>query len=642
MMIWTIFALVALPLVVLRRRTLVAYYATDIATWLLALLLHLRFPEVDAYLGFVAVAVLKLATFSLFLARGTDVRWSANRAALVAAIVYTLTIPAMLRTPIDGDEPYYLLVTESIVHDGDLDLANQYRTIEHTASGRRDLGPQFGDPVGKHGEQYSRHEPFLPLLMAPGYAIAGLPGAIAVIALFGVLLVRSTVRWMEDEGVSDAAARAVFPFFAFGPPVLFYATRIWPEVPAAFFYVESLRGLRNQRVQRWLPAMVALVLLKLRFVLLAIGLVAMHVIPSVARNLGGRGAKTRPRSPSRPGPSLTLGMTIVAILAIPLLIAYLVTGNAFLAHNWRELVPAGNYARGIAGLLADGMSGIAFQAPFYLLGLFALTRWRSSPRGFRTGMLASLLYILYLAPRPEWFGGWAPPLRYIVFLTPVLALGAAAVWDRVSPGFVAIIAAWTIGLTIYGVARPFRLFHISNGENAIGEWLSRHYLADFSRLFPSFIRMNAAAWIGVAVVIALILLVIPKRKIDLAIPLFALALGIGFRTGLNPANHVEFEDAHVMHDSSKLYPKFYTLMRVAYRGGWVLEAPDSISFLANEGTWRLDYISGPGATIELAGRTYHAPATDRYASIQVVVPKSGRVQLRCVDGSINVDRMVHD
>jgi hypothetical protein len=624
MMIWTILALVALPLVVLRRRTLVAYYATDVATWLLALLLHLRFPDVDAYLAFAAVAVLKLATFSLFLARGADVRWSANRAALVAAIVYTVTIPAMLRTPIDGDEPYYLLVTESIVHDHDLDLANQYRSIARTASGRRDLGPQLGDPVGKHGEQYSRHEPFLPLLMAPAYAIAGLPGAIAVIALFGVLLVRSTVRWMEDEGVSDAAARAVFPFFAFAAPVLFYATRIWPEVPAAFFYVESLRGLRNQRMQRWLPAMAALVLLKLRFVLLAIGALIVWFA-----------AQPRNRATQKI-------VLIVVLIAAPLTIAYLATGNAILAHSWRELIPAGNYARGLAGLLADGMSGIAFQAPFYLLGLFAITRWRSSPRGFRAGILASLIYILYLVPRAEWFGGWAPALRYIVFLTPVLALGAAAVWDRVSPGFIALIAAWTIGLTIHGVARPYRLFHIPNGENAIGEWLSAQYHADFSRLFPSFIRMNAAAWIGVLVVIVLILLVIPKRRVDLAIPLFVLALGIGFRTGLNPASHVEFEDAHVTHDSGKLYPDFYTVMRVAYRGGWVLEAPEEISFLAYEGPWTLDYISGPGATIELAGRAYHVPATDRYASIRVEVPKSGRITLRCVDGSINVDRMAHD
>src|SRR2546428_76381 len=53
------------------------------------------------------------------LADPLDVRWSANRAAIVAALFYAVAIPLMLRPPIDGDEPYYLLETESIVHDRD-------------------------------------------------------------------------------------------------------------------------------------------------------------------------------------------------------------------------------------------------------------------------------------------------------------------------------------------------------------------------------------------------------------------------------------------------------------------------------------------------------------------------------------------
>jgi hypothetical protein len=644
MMIAVVLALLALPLVVFRRRTLAGYYASIAATWLFAWILWRRFPSFDPYVGFVAVAVVSFTIFSVLLARGRDVRWSANRAALLAAIVYAVTIPAMLRTPIDGDEPFYLLVTESIAHDADLDLANQYRTLAHSATGRLDLAPQLGDPVGRHGERYSRHEPFLPLLMVPGYLIARLPGAVAVIALFGVLLARSTVRWMEDEGISDAAARAVFPFFAFAPPVLFYATRIWPEVPAAFCYVEALRGLRNRRPQRWLPAIAALVLLKLRFVLLAVGLVGVWVGQRSTVN-GQRGfAFGRESGERRSYFQLSaFGFWLVAIaIALPFLIAYLVTGSATSVHSLRELIPTGNYARGLFGLLADGMSGIAFRAPFYLLGFFAITRWRSAPRGFRDGVLASLLYILYLVPREEWFGGWAPPLRYVVFLMPVLALGAAAVWERVSRGAIALIAAWTVALTMYGLAYPWRLFHDANGENAIGEWLSAAYHADFSRLFPSFIRMNEAAWIGAAVVIALMLLVLPRRRIDLAIPLFALALGIGFRTALQPASHVEFEDAHIVRDGGRVYPDLYTVMRVAFRGGWVLEANDALSFRAYEGPWTLDYISGPGATIELAGRAYALPPTIRYASVHVQIPKADRVTLRCLSGSVNVDRMIHE
>ena len=624
MIVAAVVALLALPSVVLRRRTLAAYYATDLATWLFAALVWRQLPSFDPYLGSIVIAVLKIATFSLFLARGRDVRWSPNHAAAIAAIVYALAIPAMLRSKIDGDEPFYLLVTESLVHDRDLDLANQYRTLDRTASGRTDLAPQFGDPRGPRGEQYSRHEPFLALLMIPGYAIGGLYGAIATIALFGVLLVRSTVRWMEDEGISDVASRAVFPFFAFAPPILFYATRIWPEVPAAFCYVEVLRGIRNRRAQRWVPALVGLVMLKLRFLLVAIGLIAVYI------------QQRRPR--------MRTIVMIAAIVVLPMLVAFLITGSATNVHSWREIVPGSPslYARGFAGLLADGMSGIAFQAPFYLFALFALTRWPAMPFGFRAGVLASLLYILYLLPRPEWFGGWAPPLRYIVFLIPVLALGAAAVWERVSRGAIAVFAAWTIGLVIHGLAYPWRMFHLANGENAVGEWLSALYATDVSRLFPSFIRTNAAAWIGFAVVVAIAVAGVRRSRIELAIPLIALALAFGSVHARQPGSRVEFEDAHVRHEGGELYPELYTVMRVTYRGGWVIEAGESMTFLARGGPARLHYISGPGAMIELGGRAYQLAPTVRYASIPVVVSAPGRVTLRCLSGSVNLDRMDHD
>jgi hypothetical protein len=273
----TVVALLFLPPIVLRGRTLARCYATHLVTSILAWLLWRRVPSFDPYLGFVSIAVVMLATLCLFLANGRNVRWSANRAAAIAAVVYALAIPAMLRTVIDGDEPFYLLVTESMVHDRDLDLSNQYATLAESAAGRTDLVPQLDDPTGPRGEQYSRHEPFLSLLMVPGYALGGLYGAIATIALFGVLLVRSTIRWLEDEGIPDDVARAVFPLFALAPPVLFFAVRIWPEVPAAFFFVEAMRGARQRRPTRWLPALLGLVLLKLRFVLVAIGVLATMV-----------------------------------------------------------------------------------------------------------------------------------------------------------------------------------------------------------------------------------------------------------------------------------------------------------------------------------------------------------------------------
>jgi hypothetical protein len=646
----TLAALLVLPLLVLRGRTLARCYTAQLTLALFAWIVWRRLPGFDPYLGGVALAVVEVALFALFLARGSDVRWSANGAALVVAVVYALTIPAMLRQKTDGDEPFYLLVTESLVHDRDLDLRNQYANIDRSATGRTDIrGPQSGDPIGPHGEQYSRHEPFLPLLMVPGYVLGGmlggLYGAVATIALFGVLLVRSTVRWMEDEGVPDGAVRAVFPFFAFAPPVLFYATRIWPEVPAAFFFVEALRGVRAQRMKRWLPALLGLVMLKLRFVLVAIGVGSAGVLAgwpggvSPARLWAG--ARRRDAAGPAGGTPAFHFAGAVLVLIVPLLAMWFFTGDATSVHSWRELLPAPAhlYVNGFFGILVDGMSGIAFQAPFYLLGLAALFRWRTTPRGFRIGIGSSLLYILYLLPRPEWYGGWAPPLRYLVFLMPVLALGAAAIWEHVPRAAVAIAAVWTIGLTIHGLTYPWSLFHIGNGENALGEWLSRLSQADFSRLFPSFIRINDAAPTG-AIAIVLLLVVLSRRSDDLILTaLFTLALALGFRHAQKPGTRVELEDAHVVHDGGRMHPEFYTMARFTQRGGWILETGQSVSFLARAGTYRLDAITGLGATIEVAGRAYTIAPSVAYGATRITIPHDGRVTLRCLSGAVNLDRM---
>src|SRR5205085_12362313 len=155
-------------------------------------------------------------------------------------------------------------------------------------------------------------------LLIPGYLIAGLPGALITMALFGALLARSTVRMFEDEGIADGTTRAVFPLIAFGPPIFFFAIRIWPEVPAAWMLVEAVRGVRQRRAARWIPALFALVLLKLRFMLVAIVLVFRALV-------------ARRRITAKQ-------FAIVALLfATPLVVAFLVSGSATNVHEAYEL-----------------------------------------------------------------------------------------------------------------------------------------------------------------------------------------------------------------------------------------------------------------------------------------------------------------
>src|SRR5262249_3992070 len=138
-MILGLFAAVAVaaPLLMLRRRALWRCLAAELVALLvfgaLAAFARVLRVTVDPYLALVAAGAVVLAIVCGFVALAEEVRWSANRAALLALLFYVLMIPLMLRTPIDGDEPFYLLITESIVHDHDLDLGNQFRDIARTA-----------------------------------------------------------------------------------------------------------------------------------------------------------------------------------------------------------------------------------------------------------------------------------------------------------------------------------------------------------------------------------------------------------------------------------------------------------------------------------------------------------------------------
>jgi len=612
-------ASIASPFILLRGRCLRRWFALYAGAWLLfGLLAAIARPlqvNVDPRLGFVLFGVAVVASLWAFVAFNAppDVRWSANRAAAITAIFYVVVVALMMRTPIDGDEPYYLLLTESIVHDRDLDLSNQYRDLAHSATGRIDLVPQLGDPVGPHGERYSRHEPFLSLLMVPGYLAGRLPGALATIALFGVLLARSTVRLFEDEGIDDATTRALFPLVAFGPPIVFYAARIWPEVPAAFCFVEAVRGVRQRRAWRWIPAVLALVLLKLRFVLVAVVLIARAL-----RNWRH-------------------GLIAAVILAIVVAV-----GSATTVHTWRELIPGSPLAmlRGLFGLLLDGASGILFQAPIYAFGVIAAARWRSTPGAFRIGMSSSVLYLLYLVPRWEWHGGWSPPLRYVVVFMPIFALGVAALWHRIAASSIVLAIAWTIGVAVHGLAYPWRLFHIENGENILGETLSTIWHSDFSRLFPSFVRPNFAAVVAAVLAVAALFLFRSGRIVSPAA--VAIVIAAAFVAGRRPANRIEFEDAHVIHRGGELYPHEYQVQRFAYPGGWIVHPGDSLSFLARGGPSILQYAAASPAMIQLGRDAYPLPATHGYGTVRVSLAHSGRVELRCLMGIVNLDRMDHE
>ncbi len=96
---------------------------------------------------------------------------------LAVAYSFSVDLRASRGTSISSDEPFYLLTTQSLLQDGDLDLANQ-----HEAESWR-IFYDHEDGLGKQsvplegGRLLSPHNPGLSVLLAPGFALGGLVGA---------------------------------------------------------------------------------------------------------------------------------------------------------------------------------------------------------------------------------------------------------------------------------------------------------------------------------------------------------------------------------------------------------------------------------------------------------------------------------
>jgi hypothetical protein len=77
-----------------------------------------------------------------------------------------------------SDEPYYLLIAHSLLHDGDLDLTNNLARHDYLPFYWGELGVDLRSVrPGPEGGLYARlYQTFQVILLLPGYAMAGRAG----------------------------------------------------------------------------------------------------------------------------------------------------------------------------------------------------------------------------------------------------------------------------------------------------------------------------------------------------------------------------------------------------------------------------------------------------------------------------------
>lgn len=508
---------------------------------------------------------------------------------LLPFAVYLALLPwsADRRQP-DGDEPYYLLVTHSLAYDGDAELTNNYADGDHRFFMDRPIGPQPGDPVGPEGELFSRHNELLPLVLVPAYRLAGKMGALVVMAAMAAALAWMTLR-LARHYHADRPGPALFAYglVAFAPPLLLYSYQVWVEVPSGLLIALALDRIlvlareRSWGLKEWvwigLPILL-LPLVKIRFILISGPLVVL-----------GWWYGGRPRRPI-----LILGLMLGLLGAGILLYNHYYYGNPLKIHTWEELDPqkhtVGSYLEGTLGLFWDSAFGLFGAAPIWFLLLPALLFHlaRRSPLLAHVALISGP-YLLIVAPRGEWYGGWSPPFRYALIVLPLLGIALVPLLAaRRRAGARALLVGLgvvTLVLTLVWVAVPGWTYNFADGRTYVLDALSTRLGADVARFFPSSVRARAATWIWPLASTAAVALLWgwPRRRRGLpmagpagAAVCLALVALLPPAAARLPARVVEIEDPQVKKLGGHLHPDRWVIERTRYSGGWVLRPGERV------------------------------------------------------------------
>jgi hypothetical protein len=511
---------------------------------------------------------------------------------LLPFLAYSAILPwSAAHHPPDGDEPYYLLVVHSLAYDFDADLTNNYRDRDYEAFLERPIEPQPGDPTGPRGELYSRHNLLLPLFLAPAYRLGGKGGALLGMAALAAALAWATLK-LARHYHPDRPGEALLAYglVAFASPLVLYSYQVWVEVPAALLLVLALDQMLTYRVtaqarratwglRQWcgigLPILL-LPLVKIRFMLLAVPLLVL------AWWYAGR-----PRKP------LVVLAALLGGVALGLLVHnQLVYDNPLKIHSWEELslyrYSAAEYLEGGFGLFYDAAFGLFGAYPLWLLlipaGFLALAR---RERLVLDLLVLNLPYLLVVAPRSEWYGGWSPPFRYALVALPFLALLLVPLLTHRHRGgaraLTAALGLATLALSLLWLVVPGWTYNFANGTTYLLEHLGERLGADAARLFPSAVRPRAATWLWplATSVLVPVLFWFPRRlrrpaRWGSALLLVAVALVPTVAVRL-PTRALELEDAYVEKGGGHPFPHLWVTERTRFPGGWVLRQGERIT-----------------------------------------------------------------
>jgi len=528
-------ALVAAPLSDGRRDAFLRrHFAIYLATLALLFLLSRGGGVTTQHLG--AVYLLAIAVWTAHAVEGL---WHVvanlpdRRAALTLAAVLLVPYLALLPyhnsiMPTASDEPHYLIIMQSLVQDGDLDLANNYDSETYREFYPDRLPDRHVIHVGPW--QYPIRDLGLPLIGAVPFALGGRAGVVALMGLVAAALGAQLYRACREVGVAHRPALLGTALACLTHPILSYTTQIYPELLAALAFVSAARLVRGGRaatplalagaaacvgVLPWLSTRAALIAL-------GVGLVVAYCAlrPLPPASLAQRAI--RAAAAALPFFVLLGGLSFVNWL----LFGRFMPGAAYYLVSDQQQVLTFAPQVGTLGLLFDRTFGLIPRAPVYLVAaLGAVAVWRRGPRALVAALILGwLIAFTFIASIAYWWADGAPPSRYILAGLPFFAVLLAAglerleslrpvAWRAFVTASAAALAAFSVLIAyVFAVLPQMRYdlavdVRLTERDGQLFEFVGRLARPDPAALFPSIVRATpldlALGAIWLAAVIAL-------------------------------------------------------------------------------------------------------------------------------------------
>ncbi len=436
--------------------------------------------------------------------------------AVSLALYVALGLQSAVQLGPGGDEPHYLIISQSLLADGDLKIENNHQARQYASFFKGDLRPDYLTR-GADGEIYSVHAPGLPVLLLPVYAVAGYLGCVVFICLIGALAALAIFDLSEALG-GRRAALLTWVAACLTIPFVPHSWLIFPEVVGALLVAWAAlwiwRDADRPSVAAWGwrgAALAVLPWLHTKFAIF-LGVFATVIVLRMWRR--------------RFAAAVAFSVPIFISLAAWFGFFYVIYGTlsptaAYGQYRAYNIYPA-NIPRGLLGLMFDQKFGLLFYTPVYLFaiaGAWKMLRRRDLWWLGGSLLVATALFVGQTTELYMWWGGNSAPARFLVPIVPCLApMIALAIADSRRTWSRALFGAWlalSLAVAAAGVGWPdrFLIFSVPHGRARLLQVLEAG--SPLALSYPTFTELDwrtpllalvpwlAAAGVGLAAIVVL-------------------------------------------------------------------------------------------------------------------------------------------